>query len=55
MGEVDIESHKVDVTSYRLTCQSALPFLRLDTVFSKFDLENPGSRSNDHDVAQLQI
>ena len=34
-------------------CQSALP--SWDTVFSKFDLENQGSRSNDHDVAQLQV
>ena len=33
-------------------CQSALPFLSRDTAFSKFDLENPRSRSNDHDVAQ---
>ena len=26
-----------------------------DTAFSKVKLENPGSRSNDHDVAQLQV
>ena len=58
MGEVDIESHKVDVTSYRLTSLSFhvnRPFHSWDTVFSKFDLENPRSRSNDHDVAQLQV
>ena len=35
-------------------CQSALPFLRY-SIFTKFDLENPRSRSNDYDVAQLQV
>ena len=34
-------------------CQS--PFHSWDTAFSKFDLENPRSRSNDHDVTHLQV
>ena len=58
MGEVDNESHKVDVTSYRFSSLSFhvnRPFHSWDTAFSKFDLENPRSRSNDHDVAQLQL
>ena len=58
MGEVNVESHKVGVTSYRLTCLSFhvnRPFHSWHTAFSKFDLENPRSRSNDHDVAQLQV
>ena len=58
MGEVDIENHKVDVTSYQLTSLSFhvnRPFHSRDTAFLKFDLENPGSRSNDHDVARLQV
>ena len=37
-----------------IPCQSALPFLRYST-FTKLDLENQGSRSNDPDVAQIQI
>ena len=44
MGEVDIESHKVDVASYRLTFLSFhadRPSHSWDTTFSKFDLENP--------------
>ena len=48
MGEVDIESHKVDVTSYRLTSLSFYvnpPSHSWDTTFSKFDLENPRQRS----------
>ena len=48
MGEVDIESHKVGVTSYRLTSLSfhvKRPSHSWDTTFSKFDLENPRSRS----------
>ena len=48
MVEVDIESHKVDVTSYRLTSLSFhvnRPSHSWDTTFSKFDLENPRSRS----------
>ena len=57
MGEVTVQSHSVGLTSCRLT---SLSFHvnwvshSWDTAFSKFDLENPGSRSNDHDVAQLQ-
>ena len=42
MGEVDIESHKVDVTSYRLTSLSFhvnRPSHSWDTTFSKVDLE----------------
>ena len=48
MGEVDIESHKVDVTSYQLTSLSFhvnRPSHSWDTTFSKFDLENLRSRS----------
>ena len=44
MGEVDIESHKVDVTSYQLTSLSFhvnRPSHSWDTTFSNFDLENP--------------
>ena len=44
MGEVDNESHKVDVTSYRLTSLSFRvnrPSHSWDKTFSKFDLENP--------------
>ena len=58
MGEGNVESHKVGVTSYRFTSPSFhvnRPFHSWDTAFSKFDLENPRSRSNDHDVAQLQV
>ena len=57
-GEGNVESHKVGVTSYRFTSLSFhvnRPFHSWDTAFSKFDLENPRSRSNDHDVAQLQV
>ena len=58
MGEGNAKSHKVGVTSYRLTSLSLhvnWPFHSWDTAFSKFDLENPRSKSNDHDVAQLQV
>ena len=58
MGEGNVESHKVGVTSYRLTSllfHVNRPFHSWDTAFSKFDLENPRSRSNDHDVAQLLV
>ena len=58
MGEGNIESHKVGVTSYRLTSHSFhvnRPFHSWDTAFSKFYLENPRSRSNGNDVAQLQV
>ena len=59
MGEGNVESHKVGLTSYRLTSLSFhvnWPFHSWDTAFSKLDLENPRmSRSNDHNVAQLQV
>ena len=58
MGKGNVESHKVGVTSYRFTSLSFhvnRPFHSWDTAFSKFDLENPRSRSNDHDVAQQQV
>ena len=58
MGEVDIESHNMGPTFYRLISLSFHVNRRShswDTTFSKFDLENPRSRSNDHDVAQLQV
>ena len=48
MVEVKVESHKVGVTSYRLTPFSFhvnQPSHSGDTTFSKFDLENPRSRS----------
>ena len=48
MGEGNVKSHKVGATSYRLTCHSFhvnQPFHSWDTAFSKFDLENPRSRS----------
>ena len=52
------QSHNVGLTSYQLTSfwfHVNRPTHSWDTTFSKFDLENPGSRSNDHDVAQLQV
>ena len=51
-------SHNVGLTSYWLTSllfHVNRPSRSWDTAFSKFDLENPGSRSNDHDVTQLQV
>ena len=48
MGEVKVESRKVGVTSYRLTSLSFhvnRPSHSWDTALSKFDLENPRSRS----------
>ena len=57
MGEVTVQRHNVGLTSYRLTSLSfhvSRPSHSLDT-FSKFDLENQESRSNDPDVAQLQV
>ena len=48
MVEVKVQSHKVGVTSYRLTSLSFhvnRPSHSWDTAFSKFDLENPRSRS----------
>ena len=48
MVEVKVESHKVGVTSYRLTSllfHVNRPSHSWDTAFSKFDLENPRSRS----------
>ena len=56
--EVKVGSHKLGVTSYRLTFLSFNvnhPFQYWDTKFSKFDLENPRWRWNDNDVAQLQV
>ena len=58
MVEGNVESRKVGVASHRLTSDSFhvnRPFHSLDRAFSKYDLENQRSRSNDHDVAQLQI
>ena len=58
MGGVTVQSHNVGLISYWLTFLSLhinRPFRSWDTAFSKSDLENPGSRSNDHDVAQLQV
>ena len=58
MGEVTVQSHNVGLTSYRLTSLSFhvnRPSNSWDTTFSKFDLENQGSRSNDPGVAQLQV
>ena len=57
MGEGNVESHKVGATSYRLTSLSFhvnRPFHSRDTAFSKFDLENLRSRTNDHG-AQLHV
>ena len=57
MGEITVQSHNVGLTSYWLTSLSFhvnRPSHSWDT-FSKFDLENQGSRSNDPDVAQLQV
>ena len=57
MSEVTVQSHNVGLTSYRFTSLSFhvnRPSHSWDT-FSKFDLENPRSKSNDHDVAQLQV
>ena len=48
MGEVTIQSHNVGLASYRLTSLSFhvnWPSHSWDTAFSKFDLENQGSRS----------
>ena len=48
MVEVKVERHKVGVTSYQLTSLSFhvnRPSHSWDTAFSKFDLENPRSRS----------
>ena len=48
MVEVKVPSHKVGVTSYRLTSLSFhvnRPSHSWDTAFSKFDLENPRPRS----------
>ena len=48
MGEVDIENHNVGLAYYRLTSFSFhvnWPSHFWDTAFSKFDLENQGSRS----------
>ena len=47
-GEVTVQSHNVGLASYRLTSLSFhvnRPYHSRDTAFSKFDLENPSSRS----------
>ena len=57
-GEVTFQSHNLGLASYRLTSllfHVNRPSHSWDTAFSKFDLENQGSRSNDPDVAQLQV
>ena len=48
IDEVTVQSHNVGITSYGLTSISFhvnWPSLSWDTAFSKFDLENQGSRS----------
>ena len=48
MGEVKVQSHNVGLASYRITSFSFhvnRPSHSWDTAFSKFDLENQGSRS----------
>ena len=58
MSEVTVQSHNVGLTSYRFASLSFYvnrPSHSWDTAFSKFDLENPRSGSNDHDVAQQQF
>ena len=48
IDEVTVQSHNVGITSYRLTSLSFhvnWPSHSWDTAFSKFDLENQGSRS----------
>ena len=58
MGEVEVESHNMGPTFSWLTSFSFhvnWPSHSWEIAFSKFDLENWGSRSNDHDVAQLQV
>ena len=48
MGEVTVQSHNVGLTNYWLTSLSFhvnRPSHSWDTAFSKFDFENPGSRS----------
>ena len=56
--ELTVQSHNVGLTCHQLTSLSFhvnWPSHSWDRAFSKFDLENPGSRSNDHDVAPLQV
>ena len=58
MGEVTVQSHNVGQTSYQLTSllfHVNRPSHSWNTAFSKFDLENQGSRSNGPNVAQLQV
>ena len=58
IGEVTVQSHNMGLTSYGLTSLSFhvnWPSHSWDTAFSKSDLENQGSRSNEHNVAQLQV
>ena len=58
MGEVVVQSHNVGLISYPLTFLSPhvnRPSRSSDTAFWKFDFNYPGSISNDHDVAELQV
>ena len=58
MGEATVQSHNVGLISYWITFLSLhvnQPSHSWDTAFSELDPENPGLRSNDHDVAQLQV
>ena len=58
MGEDTVQSHNVGLTSYWLISLSFhvnRPSHSWDTTFSKFDLENQGSGSNDLNVAQLHV
>ena len=58
MGGVTVQSHNVGLTYNRLTSLSfhvKRASHSWDTVLSQFDLENQGSRSNDHGAAQLQV
>ena len=51
MGDVTVQSKNVGLTLYRLKSLSFhgnRPSHSWDTAFFKFDLENPGSRSNDN-------
>ena len=58
MGEVTVQSQNVGLTSYRLISlwfHVNRPSHSWDPAFSKFDLDDQGSRSNDPGVAQLQV
>ena len=58
MDGVKVESHNVGLAYYPLTSLSFhvnRPSHSWDTAFSKYDLENQGSKLNDSDGAQLQV